>query len=365
MLRYDDSLWRGVSAKNPRAIVLELCRPSVDSYAGVFARIIEGWADRYALPRDLTAQLTSSVDDQFWAGFFHLEAGRLFVELGFDVNFKAKVGQKTPDLLIEKGGLAAMVEVFTTTPSVIDREETDAVEELQSFLRARLDLPNGSLSLSPNFPMRARLDRPSMENLASEVERLVAAEASSIRLSVNGVGFHGFFIPKGSINPVAVFVGPAGAGLDEAHRIYRQIGEKVSRYAPYVTDKLGFIIVAASSSWKVTSYGLSEALYGAEQITVDLRSGEAGPPTLSGQGAAVVGAEVGYEQAAKLWGTLYLKRGFVDESSLTIRPEAAFLYNPYADNALPPDTFAPLPEQQVDGTVLRWVRREAQPLVLS
>jgi hypothetical protein len=118
-------------------------------------------------------------------------------------------------------------------------------------------------------------------------------------------------------------------------------------------------------NWKLTAEGLAETLYGPEQITIDRATGAASDPAYSGLGAAVVGGQVGYDQAAKLWGTLYLKRGFVDEELQIVRPEAAFLYNPFAMQPLPPDTFAPLAEQQVDGLGLRWVRRNSPPLSLN
>jgi hypothetical protein len=356
-LRYDNSLWEQVKLKNPESVVAALCRPPADSFAGSVARVLENWAALFDLPKTLLQQLKSSDDDQFWSGYFHLKAARVYHELGFAVDLRAQVGPKTPDILVSRGSLNAMVEVFAVLPSAEDRAEAQAMDAIATVLRDRAEIPPGNLSISLMLPNRSLPSTPQQFEFAKRVKHAVSTgKKTRMDINVDGLNAHGFFIPDSSLDPAAIFVTPPGGAIGESGRIYRRLGQKLTRYAPYVTDDIGLIVAVGALNWKVTPHGLETALYGAEQVTLSSDLTTASDPGYSGLGAAVVGGPVGYDQASKLWGVLYMERGAVEEARPAIEVSAAFLYNPYAENPLPSGSFQPLSEHQVGSGGLSWVR---------
>ncbi len=69
---------------------------------------------------------------------WELIVARAFLDIGFAVDMRAKVNGTTPDLVVRRGGLNAMVEVFTIGDDDATRTEQHRLNAIAAELRTRL-----------------------------------------------------------------------------------------------------------------------------------------------------------------------------------------------------------------------------------
>lgn len=344
--------------------VAALCRRSDTTWAPLVADLIDSWCRTLEPSKKTLVDLVSPDASTFWSAYWEVTVGKAFQVMDFDVNMKANVGGLTPDMMVSRSGWRSMVEVFAVLDDHATVQEQNRLRRVARRMQEDASLPGpGLLSLSAIGHV---LEDPSEETLSA----LVAAvdDWAESRLdeqfdfTAGNLTLVGFWMAAEAGTTVAVT--ETAQALNSAPRVQARLGEKIKRYGPATGPDLDLMLAVGINTWKLTRHGVLVALHGQEQVTIDLDDPDSATATFSGDGAAVVGGVHGYDEAKHLAGTWAMSRTYDDERQALVL-DAAFIHNPYALRPLLADTFAPLPEMQVSGTSLTWVRQTDQRLLLT
>ena len=357
MALYSEDLFHRLPESARSGIVGQLCRPDPDTNAAPLRDLIEAWVEALQPSAKTRAYLTSPHDNSVWSGFWELVIGRAFAEMGFEVDMNPDLAGKTPDLLVRRDDLTAMVEVLAVRSNQATQDEQARLDRIAQRVHAGVDFPEpGLLSLSANAVIGD--DPPDWA-----IERLVEAISPWLRTGSQRTRDFNHTPVKCSAHwwpadgPTRVVMSPAPKFLGESPRIGQRVSEKVSRYAPLVTPDRRLLVAVAEQGWTVTRSQAVTGLFGSEQVTFTDGPSEA-RLHFDGRGAAVAGGPVGNAATDRLSGVFYARRLWDDQNRALVL-DASFIYNPYCADPLAPDTFAPLPEMQVVGGHMTWVRDDA------
>jgi hypothetical protein len=352
MALYDEALLARLPAHGREGAVAALCRKDPDTYATAVATLIEKWIERFRPSGKTIAELTGADDSSFWAALWELTAAALMAELEFEVDMRARIGGLTPDLVIRRQDLTAMVEIFAIDNDKTMVDEAALLRRLSADLTQRVELaPATFVSLSLLNPLEAYPCEGTVESLAVAIGRALQA-GDWVDLTGHDLPMHGGSM-VGS-DPSKIYVGPGARMLNQVPRIGRRIAEKIERYAPLVTCDRRLLVAVCANGWTITEGQVVDALYGHE-VAHFQGDGAVVQLSFDGKGAAVLGGPNGAKNAAALTGTWILDRAGWRDEEPAVDVRASFAYNPYCEVPLPPGTFSPVREMRVQGNAVGWV----------
>jgi len=360
---YGERLFSRLPEVARAGMVGRLCRPPEGSNAALAAHLINSWVKVLQPSRKTVADLTSADDDAFWSGFWELTCARAFAVMGFGVDMRASVEGTTPDLLVHREDLTAMVEVVSIQSDQDARDEQGRLDRIAARVQASARLPaTGFLSLSANADVDADPPDVAIDSLA------VAIEAWLDNGGHGPADFNHTPIPCSaswwpSDDPLYVTMSAAVKFLGETPRIRERIADKITKYAPYVTDTRRLIVTVAQRGWTVTRSQIVTAMFGNERVAFTGDRNDA-RFIFDGKGAAVAGGPASSPGADRLSGVFTAESLLYDQQRRALLLNGAFVYSPYCSDGLPADTFAPLPEMQVIGPHLVWVRDDPPQLLV-
>lgn len=365
MKLYTDDLLAHITESARGGVVAWLCTAPADSSAGLLVRLIEAWCDLLAPGRKTVADLKSADDSSFWAGLWELTMARAFLDLGFSVDMKPRVNGLTPDLVVEKDGIRAMVEVLTMGDDEATRTEQGHLDALAGELQSRLSMPTtGLLARSAQQPVAQPLPDVDVEWMSHVIQQWVDAGCvTPLELDKVPMPVRGYWTPDEEM-PFEVAISASARTLGQARRIGQRIAQKIERYAPLVTDDLKLMVAIGARSFKITSNQVVEALQGGQVATFDVEQPGDFSLAFDGRGAVVPLGPVAAANAANLAGTWRCAVMQWDEVRGGMLLSAEYIHNPYSQFPIPLDFFAPLPEMQPANGGMGWVRENEQKLIL-
>ncbi len=361
MVRYDAALLASLPETALDGPVANLCRGSTPA-AVASAALLEGWVERFQAPRKCRDDITSPEASAFWSGWWELATAAAMSSLGFAVDLRGRLPDgRTPDLIVERGGLKTMVEVFVVGNDARTLREQDLLNALARELGKRLSMrPGLFLSVS----MRRRItDAPpegALVELVRALQQWLDADEGTRFEHRGRLPLRVIAMPGGHQSQVSVT--PVGGVLSQAGRIQSRLKAKIERYAPSASGDLRLTVAVCEGGWKVTRSQMLDALYGQERLYYDDRTG-ATLPSYDGSGVAVPDGPRGAAGAASFSGAWYLSRVLHRAEPPAVGIDVSFAHSPYCVDPFTPGSLHPVPELQAQGEALAWVADE--PLILT
>jgi hypothetical protein len=337
-------------------MVRALCEQPTD-VARAFARCTERWYAQLAKGRGrLRKRLLSSDDSQLWSAWWELAYARLFSNLGFSVQLEPNIDGQRPDLAVERDDDRTLVEVLMVGPSERVRRDERRMADVEAALANRLVIPMGWLNIMLD-ESTAEPDGGDIDACVSLLDAFVGdhnSVGSQIDLATATVNGSAAWIP-GTVEPGHLNVGPSARMLGDHDRWQRRLQQKLDKYQ-LMEPGTPLVIAAGMGHWTLTTSDVVDALFGQEQIIVNIEQPERATTRRSGDGVLV--PQAGDLPPSRVAGISIaaFRSSSLDDDDCTI--DITYVHNPYPSLRQPNDWLNPLTEWQAVGRELVPVRAE-------